>query len=256
MTKSLVRIVYFGSIIVMVLIGLRARVHAACVSGEQACSSSYAVGQTFFGNGGSLDGTCSSSYCAKQSLGEIGQGLTSSPNYQAQAGFNVDRGPYLEITVNSSNINLGVLNSSSTATGTVTFSVKSYLSSGYNVISASSPPSNDGYVMHALASPTSSTTGAEQFGINLTNNTTACGAPVNFGAAPVQVPSASYSYGTVAAGYNSCGLFQYIPGSTIASSSRSSGETDYTISFIENISNITPAGNFIMNDNLVAVATF
>jgi len=56
--------------------------------------------------------------------------------------------------------------------------------------------------------------------------------------------------------HNSCGLFEYVQGSTIASSAKSSGETDYTISYIENISNVTPGGVFYMNDQLVAVPTY
>jgi len=237
-------------------LGFSATSSASCVSGVQACSSSYAVTHTFFGSGGSLDSTCSTSYCAKQALGETGVGLTSSPNYQAQAGFNVNRNPYLQFIVNGTNINLGVLSTTSTATATATFSVKAYLASGYSVITASPPPQNGAYTMKAPTTPTASTPGTEQFGMNLVSNTTTCGAPVNFGANPVQVPSSAYSYGVASSGYNSCGLFQYINGSTIASSPKSSGETDYTISYIENISNVTPGGTYTMNDVLVATATY
>jgi len=229
---------------------------AVCVQGEQACSNNYAVGQVFFGSGGSLDSTCSTSYCAKQALGELSVGQTSSANYQADAGFNVYRSPYLEFSVNQANINLGVLSTSSTATGNATFSVESYLSSGYVIETDSPPPATLSHVMSALATPTASSAGTEQFGINLVANTTACGAPANFGANPVQIPSSSYSYGQVASGYNSCGLFKYVNGSTIAYSSKSSGQTNFTISYIENISNTTPAGQYNMADQLVAVATF
>lgn len=241
---------------IIISFGFMGYTDAACSSGQQACSSSYAVGQTFFGSGGSLDSTCSSSYCAKQSLGETGIGLTSSPGYQAYAGFNVNREPYLEFSVNAANINLGVLSTTSTATATATFSVESYLSSGYSIITDSPPPTNEGHVMAAPTTPTASAVGTEQFGINLIANTTACGAPANFGASPVQVPSTSYSYGTATSNYNQCGLFDYANGSTIASSNKSSGQTNYTISYIENISNITPAGSFTMAQQLVAVATF
>ncbi len=243
-------------LISLISFGFSGTISAACAGGEQACSSSYAVGQTFFGSGGSLDSTCSTSYCAKQALGETGIGLTSSPDYQAQAGFNVDRSPSLEFVVNAANINLGVLSTTSTATATATFSVEAYLASGYSVITASPPPQDGSHTLYALSSPTASVAGTEQFGMNLVSNTTACGAPANFGANPVQIPSSAYSYGAAASGYNSCGLFEYVQGSTIASSAKSSGETNYTISYIENISNVTPAGSYTMNDQLIAVATF
>ena len=250
------KIITLLALIALISFGFSGSISAACTSGEQACSSSYAVGQTFFGSGGSLDSTCSTSYCAKQALGETGIGLTSSPGYQAQAGFNVDRSPSLEFVVNAANINLGVLSTTSTATATATFSVEAYLASGYSVITASPPPRDGSHMMHALSSPTASVAGTEQFGMNLVSNTTACGAPANFGANPVQIPSSAYSYGTAASGYNSCGLFEYVQGSTIASSAKSSGETNYTISYIENISNVTPGGVFTMNDQLVAVPTY
>lgn len=250
------RIIGIIVLAVIVSFGFVGNTSAACATGEQACSSSYAVGQTFFGSGGSLDSTCSTSYCAKQALGETGIGLTSSPNYQAQAGFNVNRSPYLQFIVNGATINLGVLSTTSTATATATFSVSAYLASGYSVISVSPPPQNEGYTMKALTTPTASSPGTEQFGINLVANTTACGAPADFGSNPVQEPSSAFSYGQVASGYDTCGLFQYIPNSTIAYSNKSSGVTDFTISYIENISNTTPGGTFTMNDDLVAVPTY
>ena len=229
---------------------------AACVSGVQACSSSYAVTHAFFGSGGSLDSTCSTSYCAKQALGETGVGLTSSPNYQAQAGFNVYRSPYLMMNVNTTNVSLGVLSSTTTATATATFSVEAYLASGYTVETIASPPTYETHTLSALTTPTASSVGTEQFGINLVANTTACGAPANFGANPVQIPSSSYSYGQASTNYGTCGKFIYNSGDIIANSNKSSGQTNFTISYIANISNVTPAGVYTMNQDLVAIPTF
>lgn len=250
---KIIRVILLALILSFSFIGTTS---ATCVQGEQACSDSYAVGQVFFGSGGTLSNSCSTSYCAKQALGETGVGQISSPNYQADAGFNVYRSPYLAFSVNQSNINLGVLSDNSTATATATFSVESYLSSGYVVETVSPPPQTKSHTLNALTTPTASSVGSEQFGINLVANTTSCGAPANFGANPVQVPNANYSYGQAASGYNTCGLFQYIEGSTIAESLKSSGQTNYTISYIENISNVTPAGQYNMTDQLVAIATF
>ena len=231
-------------------------VSATCSQGQQSCSSDYGVGQYFFGSGGSLDTTCSTSYCAAQTLGETGVGLIKSTTYQAYPGFEVNREPSLQITVNTAAVNMGVLSPSSTATGTATFSVESYLASGYDVISASPAPTSEGHTLASSSTPSLSTPGTEQFGINLVSNTTACGAPASFGANPVQVPSSAYSYGQAASGYNTCGYFAYANGAVIADSTQSSGQTNYKISYIENISNVTPAGYYVMNQSLIAVSTF
>ena len=231
---------------------------ATCSQDQQSCSTTYGVGEYYFGSGGSLDTTCSTTYCAAQTLGETGAGLTSSTNYAAQAGFEVNREPSLQFLVNVMSVNLGVLSSTATATATATFSVESYLASGYVVETISPPPSDGVHTLAVPATPTASAVGTEQFGINLVNNLTTCTppAPANFGANPVQVPSSSYSYGAAAANYATCGKFMYNSGDTIASSSQSSGETDYTISYIANISSITPAGLYTMSQVLVAVPTY
>jgi hypothetical protein len=231
---------------VLLLVTLPATVFAA-----QASSPNYQVNEIFFGNGGALN-DCSTNYCAKESAGETAVGNPSSTNYQAHAGFNTDRTPFLQFVVNGGSINVGVLSTGSATTTTATFSVKNYLSSGYSVVTVSSPPQNNSYTMHNLSSATASSAGTEQFGMNLVANTS----PTTFGAGPSQVPNSTFSFGQAASGYNTANLYKYNAGDTIAYSNSSSGETDYTISYIYNISNITPGGTYIFNDVLVATATF
>jgi hypothetical protein len=227
---------------------------------QQSSSSNYQVNEVFMGAGGELN-ACSAQYCAKQSAGEIAAGNTAGTAFRAQAGFNTDREPYIAFSVAGSSTDLGTLSTVGTAYSTGTFAVKTYLASGYAVTLASDPPTNNGAPPHALATPTTPTAsavGTEQFGINLTTNTTggACNAPANFGADPVQVPDNTFSFGTIATGYNTCGLFKYVKGDTIASSTKSTGETDYTISFIYNISSVTYDGLYTFNGTLVATSTY
>ncbi len=217
----------------------------------QATSSSYGVNEVFFGSGGSLH-DCSASYCAKTSLGETGVGNTSSTNYQAQGGFNTDRQPYLQFVVSNTNVDIGTLSSSSTKTATATFSVKSYLASGYVVKQTSPGPTNGSYVMAGLATPTASASGTEQFGINLVANTS----PATFGAVPTQAPDSTFSHGQVSAGYNTANLFKYVQNDSIAYSDVSSGTTNYTISYIFNVSNLTAGGTYTLRHVLVATSTF
>src|SRR4029077_15954485 len=63
----------------------------ACVQ-AQTCSTNFEVNEAFFGNGGDLN-DCSANYCSKLAAGETGVGNITSPNYQANAGFNTDRSP-------------------------------------------------------------------------------------------------------------------------------------------------------------------
>jgi hypothetical protein len=225
---------------------------AAITAATESSSASYGVDETFFGNGGELN-ACSASYCTKQTAGDTGVGNASSTNYQVQAGSNItDRDPYIEFVVNNPNTNLGVLTTSTTATATATFRVKTYLAGGYIVISASPGPQNNGYTMTGLSSPTGSSVGNEQFGINLRANSS----PATFGANPAQAPDTTFGFGYATAGYDTANQYKYANGDTIAKSDSSSGETDYTISYIFNISNITPGGTYILQHNLVATSTF
>ena len=227
-------------------------VAAACDASQQSCSTNYGVTETFFGNGGELN-ACSTNYCSKQSLGETTVGNTKGTNYQAQAGFNSNREEYLQFVVNAATIDFGVLNTATTATGTATFSVKAYLANGYQVITAADPPTNNAYTVQTPSTPTASTAGTEQFGINLVANTS----PAIAGSAnPVQIPTTNFSYGQAASGYDTPNLFKYAKGDVIATSDKSTGETDYTISYIMNISGATRGGHYQMNHELVATATF
>jgi len=219
----------------------------------QSTSGSYRVDQYFFGNGGELDAS-SANYRARQTSGETAVGNSSSTNYQIQAGFNTDRDSSLELTINTTNVNLGTITTSAVATGNASFSVKTYRASGYVVTSSSPGLSNGGHIMSAPASPTApgAAGSVERFGMNLAANTS----PTTFGAAPVQVPDSTFSFGTANSNYNTANQYMYVNGDTLASSTKSSGQTDYTISYILNITNVTPGGTYTMNQAIVATSTF
>lgn len=231
---------------------------ASCATNQdqQSCSSSYGVSETHFGSG-SVNDACSTTYCADQTAGDLNVGKTCSTSFCAQTGSDTDRMPFLQMIVNTTNVDLGVLKTTSTGIGTATFSVKAYLASGYGVQVVGSPPTNGAHALTPITnSAVQSTVGQEQFGINLVANTTACGAPANFGANQVQIPNSSFSFGGPTAFYGSCGYFKYVNGDTIAYSTSSSGETDYTISYIANISDVTPGGTYTTDQTLVATATY
>jgi hypothetical protein len=219
----------------------------------QYYSTNYAANEVFFGVGGTgYNNESSTHYSTQATVGETGVGNSKGTAYQTEGGFNTQTDPYLEFVVNPANIDLGVLTTASAGTATDTFLVKNYQSTGYAVINNATPPSDGSHTMTSLSSPTASSPGTEQFGINLVANTS----PISFGANPVQQPDSTYSYGQVAAGYGTTNQFKYVSGQEIAYSNSSSGETDYTMSFLYNISSATPTGLYTFNDMLVATATY
>jgi hypothetical protein len=228
----------------------------------QSSSAHYGVDETFFGSGGELN-ACSASYCSKQSAGETAVGAAGSASYQIQAGNNTFRDNSLEMIVGTTNINLGQLTTTVTKTASAQFSVKSYLSSGYVVYTHSPGPKYSSHILQLLTGA-GSTTGSEQFGINLvanacpanTNPSGAGGCSGGLGADPQEVPDSTFSFGHAATGYDAPDVYKYNDGDEIAYANSSSGETDYTISYLFNISNVTPAGTYVMNHDLVATATF
>lgn len=227
---------------------------ATAVFAQQSSSPTYQVNEVFFGTGGELN-ACSGTYCSKQSAGELTVGNTKGTAFQAQAGFNTDRTPWLEVDVTKSAVNLGDITPTSTGYDYAAFTVKSYLAYGYVVQIYGSAPTNSGHVIPPLATASAVNPGTEQFGINLRDNT----AP-NIGADPVQRPdgsfSGAYSFGNYVSGYNTPDSYKYVSGDTIAESLSSSGYTDYTISYIMNITAITPGGTYTTNHSVVATSTF
>lgn len=219
----------------------------------QYSSSNYQSNEVFFGTGG--DFTSSTNYQAQSSIGALGVGNFSSTNFQTYAGFLTPNEPFLELSINTSLVDLGTLDASITKTGTANFHVRAYIDSGYTVQSVSQPPSMTSGASHTLAAKTTLGTpsvGTEEFGINLVDN-----ASPNIGADPSPQPSSSFATGQAAPGYNTADNFKYNAGDVIAQTSGSGwGQTDYTISYIANISLLTPAGSYSVIHDLVAVATY
>ena len=241
-----------GTVSFLLIIG--SMVVLTVTAAAQSSSSSYKVNEYFFGTGGELD-ACSGAYCAKQAAGETTVGSTESDAYIAQAGYNTTDVPLLEVAVNGS-VDFGVLNQTTTGTGTATIDVRTYLASGYVMRIVGNPLSyTSGGNTHVIASPASpeaSSVGTEQYGVNLRANTD----PANFGADPVQLPDNTFSFGMPLADYNTPDLYMYQSGSAVAYSDRSSGQTNYTLSMIANISDLTPAGRYTGSLSVVVTSTF
>lgn len=228
----------------------------APVFAQESTSPNYRVNEYQFGSGGELDST-SASFRAQSNVGALGVGRSASTNYAAEGGFVTPSEPFLELFVNTSNVDLGDLSDSATATGNSVFWVRTYLSSAY-VVQTMSPSltSEGGAIIDPKATLGAPMVGTEEFGINLVDNSSP-----DIGADPLNVPDNSFADGAVAAGYNTPNQFKYGQGDIIAHSpgtagNQAVGRTDYTISYIANINSITEAGHYTMVHNIVVTATF
>lgn len=229
-------------------------------------SSSYSVRESEVGGIGDFNES-SSNYSLKPgvddggaTLGEAATGNSGSTSYQTNSGFNTTAQPGLSLVINTSSVNLGVLSSAAKSTGTATFDVSDYTSYGYIVQIYGSTPQISGHNLTALTTDTASSAGTEQFGINTVKNTVA-----GVGDDPLQVADNVYSgsnfaYGVAGDGvhnyYAQSDKWRYNSGEVIASAPKTSGDTRYTITFLANISNLTPGGGYNGALNIVATGTY
>lgn len=211
-------------------------------------SATYTIYEDFIGAGGLVEESDPSTptYKLGESIGDTGIGDSSSTSYSTSGGYTTTPDPALTFTVNTSSINFGNLNSTMTATGTATFSVINYTTSGYIVTIDGATLTSGGNDINALATPTASAAGTEQFGINLKDNATP-----NIGA------EASGGNGAAATNYNAADLYKYVAGDTLANATRNSGQTNFTLSYIVNINIVsTPTGAYSATHTLICTGTY
>jgi hypothetical protein len=91
--------------------------------------------------------------------------------------------------------------------------------------------------------------GVEQFGLNLVANTS----PVSLGANPNH---GQFGVGSAATNYATTNNYRFVSGETIASAPKSSGMTIYTISYIVNVSSLTPGGQYSSNQTVICTGTY
>src|SRR5262245_42853655 len=94
MTKGRIAILTIGLVLSLAM----SSICSPSLLASESSSANYSVDRVFFGIGGELN-ACSSNYCAKQTPGEIAAGNIAGSAFRANAGFNVDREPYLAFSV-------------------------------------------------------------------------------------------------------------------------------------------------------------
>jgi len=233
---------------------------AQATSNPTMTSSSYSVTESQVGAQGDF-GEQSSNYSLKPftddggaTLGEDAVGNSSSTSYQTNGGFNTAEAPGLMFSVTNSNVALGTLSISSASTATAGFNVRDYTSSGYNVFMIGTPPTNAGHALTALTTDTAYSAGTEQFGVNMVQNSTVAGS-VN-----ATCQAAGYCFGVAGDGstsnYTQTNKFRFNQNEVVASGAKSSGETDYVMSFMASISTVTPGGQYKGSITLIATGSY
>lgn len=222
-------------------------------------SSSYQFQETSLG-GNSMLGAQSTNFQATSSIGVLGLGNSSSANLQVNAGHLTTADPTLTFKVTNFNVNFGNFSATQATVTTSTFSVINYTSYGYVVQIVGTPPTNGSHSIALMGQnpggPEVSQAGKEQFGINLVANIS----PVSVGQNPdngqLNPDGSQFGYGEAAPGYNDPNHYRYVSGETIAKAPKSSGQTDYTISYLVNVNSLTPGGQYTSHQTLICTGTY
>ena len=215
-------------------------------------SPSYRFDESSIGTGGLMEGS-SSNFKVQSSTGDIAIGTSASSNFRVDSGTQTSPDPTLTFSMDTPLANFGNFSAATASTSTTTFSVINYSSYGYVVQLVGPPPKYGSNEIAPMTATAASQPGIEQFGVNLVANTS----PTSFGANPDNGTAPNnFGFGTVAANYGTPNQFRYVSGETIASAPKSSGKTLYTMSYLINVSNLTPAGNYKSDQTLVVTGTY
>jgi hypothetical protein len=155
--------------------------------------------------------------------------------------------PYLTFTIDDTTITLSTTNSTTTGYDSNTMVAYTNADDGYTITYNGATLTSGGNTIDAMTSETTSSTGSEQFGINLMNNATP-----NVGADPAG------GIGVAGDNYNDADNFMFTPGTatTLASASGPSAQTTYTASYIVNVSATTEAGMYSTTITYICTGNF
>ncbi|HET8709445.1 MAG TPA: hypothetical protein VFL85_04150 [Candidatus Saccharimonadales bacterium] len=249
----------FGRLVILcTAVLVTAGLPMAVASAEKPLASAHYKFEESDLGGGGLVSASSPHYQSVLSAGDTAVGHSASGNYQTEAGSQTTKDPALTVIIDNYGAGFGSFSPAAPAHATASFSVSNYTSYGYSVILMGEPPSFGGHTiapMGADTGPEASQTGIDQFGINLVKNTGFCGAGCDVGADP-DYGQFGAATAKPTANYNTPNKFRYVSGESIVTSPKSSGLVKYTISYIVNVGNLTPSGEYKSSQSIVVVGTF
>lgn len=149
-------------------------------------------------------------------------------------------------TAVGNSLNFGILSSSSTSTGTSQMAAGTNGIGGYVISVLGTTMTSGNNVINALTTPTLSSIGTQQFGLNLVSNTS---------------PSVGQSVtgpGTASPRpeYSQVNRFKFVNGDTVAEAVLPSDMDKYTVSYIVNVPELQKPGLYSSTLTYVALATF
>ena len=222
------------------------------VNAANPASNNYRFDETNVGVSSLLESN-SANFRATSGAGDTGIGNSSSANFQTESGSKTTPDPNLTFTMTSTAAGFGTFTPTAAKTATATFSVTNYTSFGYVVQVAGTPPKYGTKEITPMSATAPSQPGIEQFGLNVVANTS----PASFGANPQNgIAPNTFGFGAASTNYSTPNQFRYVPGETIAAAPKSSGKTDYTISYIVNVGTLTPGGAYNADQTLIVTGTY
>lgn len=149
-------------------------------------------------------------------------------------------------TADGNFIDLGILSASTTKASTSQFAVSTNDPTGYVVSVHGTTMTSGNNVIPAIPSPSPSTRGASQYGINLRANSQPA----------VGNDPSGVGTGVVEPNYSIPNRFYFVPNTLIASSSLPTDFTVFTASYVVNVSGGQPSGIYSTTSSYTATAAF
>lgn len=240
------RVAIWGGIVLMIMsvtVGYGRAVYA-----DTLTSTNYKFSETTVGTGGLINSS-SASYKGLDTIGDLSVGTSASSNFQIAAGHTTTNDPNLSVVVSGTPISFPAFSTATASTATTTFSVLNYTSYGYIVQLVGTPPTNGATSVTAMATNAASTVGTSQFGVNLVANTL----PLSVGANP---DNGGFGFGLASTNYNTPNSYRFVSGETIAQAPKSSGVTNYTITYLVNVPALMPGGQYTSTQTLIITGTY
>lgn len=149
-------------------------------------------------------------------------------------------------TAVGNSINFGTFTPATTAAATSQFSVATNANFGYSITAEGTTLTSGNNYLPLLTTPSPSTSGVSEFGMNLAANTVppSGGNPTGSGT------------GVVSASYNLSNRYLYNSGDVIEGSSGSSEPQTFTVSYIANVSSQQPAGVYVTTISYICLGNF
>ncbi len=149
-------------------------------------------------------------------------------------------------TASGTSVDFGTFSSTSPSTGTSVMAASTNGQTGYAITANGATLTSGSNTITALTSPTASSVGSAQFGLNLRDNATP-----NIGTDPSG--ASGYSYGS---GYGTTDSYKFVTGDNVVTRSNQGDATAYTVSYLVNVPGSQPAGTYTATMTYICTATF